>query len=575
MLTELRIKNLAILDQVKLELEPGLNILSGETGAGKSMIIQAVHLLLGARGSEELIRNGAQEAEIEARFWVPPDDQGKPGLAEMAEAADGEVLLRRLVNRSGRSRGYLNDQAVTLKYLTNIGRELLSLSGQHEYQVLLAPENHLAILDAYGGLNDQVGHFRSRYQDWQQLKRDWQQTLSKQQELTASQELLAFQLQELEQAQIAPAEDETLARERERLRHASQLFEETRNSYDRLYAGKTALLGMLSEIQNSLNFINRIDPAWQTRLAELENIHYQLEDLALALRDYLRTVQMDPQRLQEVDHRLALLERLKRKYGPTLQEVLAFQDWARQEVARLDDFDSHLQALKEQLVAAGQELSQKAQELSQCRQAVAQRLAAAVETEIHSLAMPQARFTVFFQKSSVEAPGAYEFSPTVGGQPVTATGCDRVEFYLAPNPGEPPKPLARIASGGELSRLVLGLKNILAQEAGVETVVFDEVDTGIGGAVAQVVGQKLHNLAKKHQIICITHLPQIACFGDCHFRVEKQVQDGRTVTTVTKLTATERLKEIARMLGGTQITDTTLAHAQELLALARQSQPCR
>ncbi|MFP3868614.1 MAG: DNA repair protein RecN [Desulfobacteraceae bacterium] len=570
MLTELRIKNLAILDQVELDLEPGLNILSGETGAGKSMIIQAVHLLLGARGSEELIRTGAPEAEVEARFWLPPDHQGGPGLAETDRAADGEVLLRRLVNRSGRSRGYFNDQAVTLKFLTNLGRELLNLSGQHEYQVLLAPENHLAILDAYGGLQDQVEDFRRLYQGWQQLKRDWQQTQIKQQESQASRELLAFQLQELEQAQIGAGEDEALAQERERLRHAAQLYEETQNSYNRLYAGNSALLGTLSEIQNSLHFIARIDPAWQPRVAELENINYQLDDLALALRDYLRTVQMDPQRLQEIDHRLALLERLKRKYGPTLKEVLAFQDRGRQELARLDDFDSHLQALQEQLTAAGQELTQKAQELSQCRQAVAQRLADAVETEIRSLSMPQARFTVRFQKPPVAGSGSDEFSPTVGGQPVTAAGSDRVEFFLAPNPGEAPKPLARIASGGELSRLVLGLKNILAREAGVETMVFDEVDAGIGGAVAQVVGQKLHNLAAKHQIICITHLPQIACFGDCHFRVDKQVQDGRTVTTVNKLSADERLQEIARMLGGSQITDTTLAHARELLATAQQ-----
>ncbi|OPX19204.1 MAG: DNA repair protein RecN [Desulfobacca sp. 4484_104] len=569
MLTELRIKNLGILDQIELELGPGLNILSGETGAGKSMIIQAVNLLLGGRGSEELIRTGSAEAEIEARFWVPPTSVGTAGGLDQGIADDEELLLRRVVNRSGRSRAYINGQAVTLKFLTSLGRELLSLSGQHEYQVLLAPENHLPILDAYGGLGDQVAQFRSGYQNWQQLKREREQILAKQQELQANRELLAFQLQELEQAQVAPQEDELLTQERERARHAAQLWEETHTSYDRLYAGKTALLGTLSEIRDSINFLARIDPAWQPRLKELENIRYQLEDLALALRDYLPAVRFEPGRLAELENRLALLERLKRKYGPSLADVLAYQDRARREVEQLDDFDTQLQGLNEQLATTVQELQRQALELSQQRQAAAQRLTHAVEQEIHSLAMPQAQFIVHFQKGPGAGLDLPELQGQIGAQWLTATGADQVEFYLAPNPGEAPKPLARIASGGELSRLVLGLKNILAQETGVETMVFDEVDAGIGGAVAQVVGQKLHHLAAKHQIICITHLPQIACFGNHHFRVEKQVQEGRTVTTVKKLNAADRLQEIARMLGGATVTETTLAHAQELLAISQ------
>lgn len=570
MLSELRIRNLAILDQVELALEPGLNILSGETGAGKSIIVQAVHLLLGTRASDDLIRTGAAEAEIEARFWVPEDWERPSWLADRELDCEGELLLRRIVARNGRNRSYLNDQAVTLKLLAAVGRELLSLSGQHEYQVLLAPENHLAILDAYGGLGEPVQQYRARYQQWQHVKREWEKITIKQRERESTRELLAFQLQELEQARLTPDEDETLGQERERLRHATRLWEETRSAYDRLYASKDALLSALADIQNSVEFIARLEPTWQPRLSEVRDIRYQLEDLALALRDYLRTVHLDPQRLHDVEERLTLLHRLKRKYGPTLADVLAYRDRARGELAQLEDFEAHQQALREQLTRVTQEVIQAAQELSQHRREVATRLAVAVETEIHSLAMPRARFLVHFKPGPGARPQTEDYVPRVEGQPVTASGCDRVEFYLAPNPGEAPKPLAQIASGGELSRLVLGLKNILAQEAGVETMVFDEVDAGIGGAVASVIGQKLQSLARQNQVICITHLPQIACYADSHYRVEKQVRGGRTVTTVTKLPPAARLQEIARMLGGTTVTDTTLAHAQELLREAQQ-----
>ena len=565
MLTELRIKNLAILDQVELLLEPGFNVFTGETGAGKSMIVQAVHLLQGARASEDLVRTGAAEAEIEARFETESREPWGAWLAEREVPFAGELLLRRVVSRGGRSRSYLNEQGVTLKFLTAAVQELLHLSGQHEYQTFLAPENHLNILDIFAGLTQEVQDFRADYGRWRQVRQQWQELTQRRADLANSREFLTFQIQEIEKARIRPDEEEELGREQERLRHATQLYEAARSGYNRLYGDKDAILTGLAEVKRSLELIARFDPEWSARSDSLSESSLELEDLAFSLRDYFGTVHPDPGRLEEIDQRLHLLQRLKRKYGPTLEEVLAFWDRASQELAGLDTIDDQEAELTRQLESLGRLVKEKAAALSQRRQAAAPGLAAAVESEIHGLAMPRARFLVKFLGPDGPAAGL-----EIEGSPISANGCDQVEFFLAPNPGEDPKPLSRIASGGELSRLVLGLKNILAAEAGINTSIFDEVDAGIGGATATVVGQKLQRLSQKNQILCITHLPQIACFADTHFRVEKKIVGARTVTVVHKLDPEARLQELARMLGGALITDTTLAHAREMLTTARQ-----
>ncbi len=566
MLTELHIKNLAILDQVELLLEPGFNVFTGETGAGKSMIVQAVHLLQGARASEDLIRTGAAEAEIEARFETNAKSPWEDWLAERDTPFDGELLLRRVVSRNGRSRSYLNEQAVTLKFLTAAVQELLHLSGQHEYQTFLAPENHLAILDIFAGLQEEAQNFRADYGRWRQLRQQWLDLTQRRADLANTREFLTFQVQEINKAKLRPGEEEELGREQERLRHATQLYDAARSGYDRLYGAKNAVLPELNEVKKALELISRFDTDWSGREENLIQASLELEDLAFSLRDYFGNMHPDPGRLEEIDQRLHLLQRLKRKYGATLEEVLAFGDRTARELAGLDTIDDQEADLKEHIASLGHQLQEKAFALSQRREAAAPELAAAVESEIHSLAMPRARFLVKFLEYGGAASGL-DFQ----GRPISQNGCDQVEFFLAPNPGEDPKPLSRIASGGELSRLVLGLKNILAAEAGVNTSIFDEVDAGIGGATATVVGQKLQRLSQKNQIICITHLPQIACYADAHFRVEKKVVDSRTVTVVNKLDPETRLQELARMLGGALITDTTLAHAREMLAAAQQS----
>ncbi len=562
MLAELRIHNLAILDRVELFLEPGLNVFTGETGAGKSMIVQAVHLLQGAKASEDLIRTGAPAAEVSARFAdLAPEVAAL--LADRDIPYEGELLVRRIISREGRSRGYLNDQAVTVKLLGRVVRELLHLSGQHEYQTFLAPENHLRILDSFAGLDSAGQQYRTVYQRWRQAQRQWQDLQQRRLNLDNTRDFLNFQIQEIDRAGIRPEEEEELHLEQERLRHATKLWAASRQGYDLLYGDKQAVLTRLAEVRKSLDLLARFDPKWAGRSEGLQNLALELEDLAFTLRDYLAQVQPNPARLEEIEQRLHLLQRLKKKYGPSLEAVLAAAAKAKEELAALDNLADQEAALRRQLSDLEGQVRLQAEALSQQRRRAATALTTAVEKEIQSLAMPRARFLIEFLDAVSEDRHARDSASLPGPQ-----GFDRVEFFLAPNPGEEPKPLSRIASGGELSRLVLGLKTILAAGAGINTNVFDEVDAGIGGRTATVVGGKLQCLARHAQIICITHLPQIACFAQTHFRVEKKVVDGRTVTVVQKLNESERLQELARMLGGAHISPTTLAHAQEMLAAA-------
>jgi len=552
MLTDLFIKNFAIIDNLHVAFQPGLNVLTGETGAGKSIIIDAVNLVLGGRASADLIRTGEEEAAVEAIFDLSRHPAILAGLAETGVECAGELLVKRVVSRTGRNRVFIGGGLSTIAVLADLASRLINIYGQHESQTLLKPDNHLLLLDGFAGLAPLREEFAALYGAHRQTLAEIRRLDEGEREAARRIDLLAFQSEEIGKAALLPEEEEDLARERQLLVHAEKLLHNSREAFDALYGGDDSILGHLQQVAASVGEIKAIDGSL-TELFDLVNGAYlQLEDAALALRDYAARVAADPQRLQALDDRLDLIYRLKKKYAPTVAEIIACKDEIDRELSELvnreearGELGGKLRELAEQMAARGAELSAR-------RGKAAQALRAAMEGELHDLAMKNALFEVALEKLA-EPRGS---------------GMEGAGFLFSPNPGEAPKPLARIASGGELSRLMLALKQV-HPESDVPTLVFDEVDAGIGGATSALVGEKLKRVASGQQVLCITHLPQVAAFADHHFRVEKQVEGGRTRTFVTLLEGEERVGEMARMLGGVKVTEKTMEHAREMIEHAR------
>ncbi len=563
MLTELFIRNFAIIDDLRIRLSEGLTILSGETGAGKSIIISAVNLLLGARATAGLIRTGSDTAELEALFHVAPESRAAVLMKECGHDPTEGLLIRRIISRADRHRIYINGRLATLQTLTPITEHLASISGQHAHQGLLKEDRHLVIIDQFGRLIALRDRVRGRYRGILPLidrLKDLRRTKERQAERM---ELLAFQKQEIESAAPAPGEDETLEMERIRLKNAETLYRTVHASIQELYSADGSISERLAEVRKSLEKAASVDSDLSPHATGVSEAAFQIEDSVEALRGYLKNIRIDDQRLEEVEDRLDLLRGLKRKYGGSLESVLERLESISREHRGIENLDADIEEAEKRLSRSHDQLADLAAELSRKRGETADRLAGKVEKELHSLKMSNTAFEVSLQA----APADPDADPhlVMDGRLITESGVDRAQFLIAPNVGEKPKPLADIASGGELSRVVLALKAILASVDSVETVVFDEVDAGIGGGVAEVVGKKLTRLARAHQIICSAHLPQIAKFGDHHFRISKGVSDGRTRTAIEPVSRKDRVKEIARMLGGEKITRATMAHAREML----------
>ncbi len=561
MLVQLNISNFAIISRLDINFKPGLNILSGETGAGKSIIINAVNLILGGRASADLIRSGSNEAEVEALFSLPEH----PALSELLSALglpfQGELLIRRTLSREGRNRIRINDSMVTLQTLSKIGATLISISGQHEHQLLLRPDNHLYLLDDFGGLTPERLELNESFRQYQSLKEALRRLERGIKEDEERQELTRFQMKEIETAQIKEREDSLLEEERKRLRHAEELREGVTESYERLYEKGDSVLSDLSHCIKRMEKGAEVDRRLTGIKDALVKAKVELEETALELRDLRKTITADPARLEEVEERLQLLNRLKRKYGPSLEDVRRFRDKLSHRVDNLDQKKAELERNLETLKDKEGDIMERATLLSKKRKRVAQALEKSVKSEMGLLDMGGTRFEVRFHTQGAVG----EKGPESAMGEINADGQDRVEFMLSPNVGEELRPLSRIASGGELSRIMLAMKTILARTASVETLVFDEVDSGIGGATAEVVGEKLQSLAAYHQILCITHLPQIASKGRTHFLVKKKVKDRRTQTLISELDAEARVKEIARLLGGKVVSPEALAHAKEMM----------
>ncbi|MBW2614584.1 MAG: DNA repair protein RecN [Deltaproteobacteria bacterium] len=561
MLIQLSISNFAIIKHLEITLGPGLNILSGETGAGKSIIINAMNLILGGRASADLIRSGCKEAKVEALFTFPENLFLKEMLSGLGVPFDGDLVIKRTIFREGRNRIFINGSMATLQILSRLGAVLISISGQYENQLLLKPDNHLYVLDDFGGLSNERHKLEEVFGRYQSLEKEVRK-LEKAISVTAEkQDLTVFQIQEIERAEIAPGEDTALSEEKRRLQHAEELLEIVTEGYQSLYERHDSALSSMSRCIKRLEKGAEIAPALGSIRDSLAEIEVRLEDASFMLRDFQKTIHMDPLRLEEVAERLELLNRLKRKYGPTLEDVFLFRDKLASMMYNLDEKKEKLDQLIEERRALEAEALDRARGLSKKRKKAAGELEKAVEKELHLLHMEKTRFQVRIDRDG-DGPG----EPAGEGiEHVGADGFDRVEFMMSPNVGEELRPLSKIASGGELSRIMLAVKTILARTASVETIIFDEVDSGISGATAEVVGEKLLSLAEYHQLLCITHLPQIATQGQVHFLVSKEVSGGRTHTTISKLAAEERVQEIARLLGGREITPRALAHAREML----------
>ena len=563
MLKELSIKNFTIIENLHICFSDGLTILSGETGAGKSIIINAVNLLLGSRASAKLIRTGVETAELEALFKITPESRVFKILEEQGGKPSEELLIRRIISRGDRHRIYINGHLATIQMLNQATENLASISGQHAHQGLLKEDLQLIIIDQFGGLTPIRNKIYRLFHEIVPLIQKLRKLNNIRDRQAEHINLLEFQKKEILDASIKPGEDASLEQERIRLKNGEELYSAVYSSIEDLYSAKGAVVERLVEVKKNLDKATAIDPELTPKAKELSEATFRIEDIAEGLRTYLKTITIDDKRLEEVESRLDILTRLKRKYGGTLKAVISHLETIDQELSEIENISGQINDIETKLSELHRELSGLSFDLSSKRSKTAKLLAKKVEKELASLRMSGTKFKISLQT----IPESDNSDPhlVVKGNTINETGIDQANFLIAPNVGEDLKPMASIASGGELSRIVLALKAILAEKGSVETLVFDEVDAGIGGSVAEAVGRKLSKLARYHQIICITHLPQIAKFGDNHFRITKNVSQGRTITSINPLNEKDRIKEIARMLGGMEITKTTLEYAREML----------
>jgi len=561
MLAELRIVNFALIEQLSLQFQSGFTVLTGETGAGKSLLIDAIALLVGGRASTDQIRSGEDEAQLEAAFHLPDTHPllQRLRLQDIIGGNESELILRRVLSRSGRHRVYVNGSLCPLRVLEELGGTLVDIHGQHEQQSLLVPAKQLDALDGFGRLYELRGRHEQAYQVWKELRTQLDALQSDVVDRARSESLLRFQVQEIEQAGLLPDEEVYLRGERQRLVHAHRLRELAHEAHVDLQADEQAVLTRLGRIGRTLAELAQTDPTMDDCEQVVTESAIQLKELAGRLRDYAELLEADPDRLTVVEDRLDLIQRLKKKYGGSVEAVIATGRLVREELDVLDNSEERTVGLTARLDEEARRLQTLAQQLSKKRIDVAKRMTRLVGTELAALKMEEAVFQVAV--SSDES--------TEGLGPA---GRDRVEFLLSSNPGEPPRPLSRIASGGELSRIMLALKTVLAEMDHVPVLVFDEIDTGVGGAVAAAMGMRLRKLGSFHQVFCITHLPQVASQAEHHLLVEKGLESERTSTSVRALKGMGREEEIARMLSGLTITKKVRETAAELIAGAKGKQ---
>ncbi len=546
MLKELRIKNLAIIDDLKVRFEKGLNVLTGETGAGKSIIVDSLSLALGSRAQSDLIRSGEKEAVIQAYFEM----EGGKELPDFGIDISDGLIIRRSLSVTGKSRAYINDTMVSLQSLAEVGRSLVDIHGQHEHQSLLSVDKHRLLLDSYGKLQGDRGEVESFYREVQALKREGADLRQKMKERAHRLDLLRFQIHEIDASALKTGEKEELIEERIILSNLNRLNELAETAYSMLYGSEGSCVEKLSYIISKVKEMSSIDHSVSDTVHMLESALPFIEDAAISLRGYRDKHDLEPERLVEIEDRLDLIKKLEKKYGEGIEDIIRYRAEAEKELKGLELVDERLDSIEAELKIKEGMLLGTAISLSEKRKKIAKTIEERVKNELKELAFDHAEFVIDIKQEAI-----------------SSLGLDKVEFLFSANPGEPPKPLIKIASGGELSRVMLALKSILADFDSISVLIFDEVDAGIGGKTAESVGKKLKALSNKHQVLCTTHLPQIASQGDFHLKTEKGQRDERVYVEVKELSGRVRLNEIARMLSG-KITEVSLKHAKELLESA-------
>ncbi len=562
MIAELTIKNFAIIESLSISFEKGLTVLTGETGAGKSIIIDAIHLLAGGRGSHEFVRFGEKRAELEGLFLL--EDESHPAYRVCQELGidieDEMIVLRREIHATGKSVCRVNGKLVTIALLREVGQTLVDIHGQHEHQELMDPDLHLLLLDQFGGssVQKELQSYSDIYKSYKDVEKRLLELTDNEQKVAHRLDLLQFQAEEISNAQLSLNEEENLLEERNKISNFERLYQSLNNCYHAMH-GEQKGLDWVGQAMSEAEGLEEIDKNLKDVHEIISNSYYQLEELSYRIRDEIDQLEFDPNRLDFIEGRLNEIKQLKRKYGTTVAEVLEYASKIEEELETLQNRDSHIHQLQESLESLKQDLALEAKSLTDARRKASEKLMKSIHKELKDLYLEKAIFDVNMDVKKEKASGDIVFGKN---------GADVVEFYLTTNPGEPLKPMAKVASGGELSRIMLALKSIFSRHQGITSIIFDEVDTGVSGRVAQAIAEKIYQVSVDSQVLCISHLPQVAAMSDMHLFISKEVSGKRTKTKVRGLDQDEKIREIGRMISGVEITSLTKEHARELLEIA-------
>lgn len=564
MLTELSIHDFAIIDDLSLTFHEGLTVLTGETGAGKSIIIDAIQLLAGGRGSVEFVRHGTKKAEIEGLFSIDDHKHAiyQVGTTYGIEISDHMVVLQRTITSGGKSICRVNGKLVTLAILKEFGRTLIDIHSQHETQALMEPESHIDLLDLYDHktIRKTKLEYTHLFERLQQLRNRYKELSENEQEMAHRLDLLTFQMEELEQANLVPNEDEKLEEERSSLANFDRIYSGVKDAYNALYGDQKGIEWLAMAMQ-ALGDNKNYDPYIAEKSEELSNHFYMVEELSFDLRHYMDSLQHDPERLNEIEARLNEINRLRKKYGPTVNEIIDYMGKIQEEIEEITNKDSHLNNLQQQINETQKDAYLEAKQLHDIRKKAADELTKEIHYELKDLYLDKAIFSIDFVNKEVKDENEDAIK-------LHKNGFDFVTFLISTNSGEPLKELNKVASGGELSRIMLALKKIFAKHQGVTSVIFDEVDTGVSGRVAQAIAEKIIHVSEQSQVLCITHLPQVAAMADTHNLIEKVEKNNRTLTYVKELSKEQKIDELSRMITGAKLTETAKQHAKEMLDLA-------